>query len=346
MKRSRLKEPGLNSRIKNSNRVIQLSLIECQDMKKTAIIFPGQGSQFVGMGGEFLKNDADARELMQLAEEKSGFPLKKLCLEGPLDDLTRVLHLQPAMTATNLICWQALVKAVPGLAPAFVAGHSLGEYSALFAAGVVSAGDCLALVTRRGELMEREGTANPGGMRAVLGMTVEEIDDLAAGYAGPGVVVVANHNTEKQVVVSGDQAGLDGFGALCGEQGAKVIPLPVSVANHSPLVAGAVDDFRSFMNEISFRSPHIPVLFNVTAAEEKDPGAIRNIMASQIASRVRWFELVGRMLEEGVELFIEVGPKKVLTGLMRKIVPRGAATCVQFDTPEGLDKVVAEIHAN
>jgi len=312
-------------------------------MKKTAIIFPGQGSQFVGMGREFLEGDASARELMELAEEKSGFPLHRLCLDGPLEDLTRALHLQPAMTVTNLICWQALVKAVPDLTPAFFAGHSLGEYSALFASGVVSAEDCLALVTRRGELMEREGEAHPGGMRAVLGMTIEEIDSLLANHSGSGVVVVANHNLEKQVVISGDQAGLDNFSALFGKQGAKVIPLRVSVANHSPLVAGAVDDFASFMNEIRFNCPQAPVLFNVTAAEEKDPVAIRDIMARQIASRVRWLESVHKMIEEGVELFIEVGPKKVLTGLMRKIVPRGTATCVQFDTPEGLEKVVAEL---
>ena len=312
-------------------------------MKKTAIIFPGQGSQFVGMGREFLEGNAGARELMELAEEKSGFPLHRLCLDGPLEDLTRALHLQPAMTVTNLICWQALVKAVPDLTPAFFAGHSLGEYSALFASGVVSAEDCLALVTRRGELMEREGEAHPGGMRAVLGMTIEEIDSLLANHSGSGVVVVANHNLEKQVVISGDQAGLDNFSALFGKQGAKVIPLRVSVANHSPLVAGAVDDFASFMNEIRFNCPQAPVLFNVTAAEEKDPVAIRDIMARQIASRVRWLESVHKMIEEGVELFIEVGPKKVLCGLMRKIVPRGTATCVQFDTPEGLEKVVAEL---
>jgi [acyl-carrier-protein] S-malonyltransferase len=321
----------------------QTDNLKVMKMKKTAIIFPGQGSQFVGMGKEFLGEDTGARDLMELAEEKSGFPLRKLCLEGPLEDLTRVLHLQPAMTVSNLICWQALVRAVPDLTPAFFGGHSLGEYSALFAAGVVSAEDCLALVTRRGELMEREGEAHPGGMRAVLGMTIEEINSLLGEYAGPGVVVVANHNSVKQVVVSGDQAGLDGFGSLCEEQGGKVIPLPVSVANHSPLVAGAVDDFASFMSGIRFNDPQVPVIFNVTAAAEKEPGTIRNIMARQIASRVRWFESVNKMVEDGVELFIEVGPKKVLTGLMRKIVPKGAATCIQFDTPEGLEKVVAKL---
>lgn len=312
-------------------------------MKKTAVIFPGQGSQFIGMGKEFLVADPDASDLMKLAQETSGFPLEKLCLDGPLEDLTRVLHLQPAMTVTNLICWQALSKAMPELQPAYFAGHSLGEYSALCAAGVLSAEDCLALVTRRGELMEREGEANPGGMRAVLGMTIDEIDAQIASYSGSGVVVVANHNSEKQVVISGDKEGLDGFSAVCGELGAKVIPLNVSVANHSPLVAGAVEDFAGFMEGIQFNTPKVPVLFNVTGKEERDPAVIREIMARQIASRVKWFDAVTAMVNAGVEVFVEVGPKKVLTGLMRKIIPKGSATCVQFDTPEGLEKVVEVI---
>lgn len=312
-------------------------------MKKTAIIFPGQGSQFVGMGKEFLEQNSAAGELMAMAEQQSGFPLRRLCLEGPMEELTRVLHLQPAVTVTNLICWQALRRALPDLQPLYFAGHSLGEYSALCAAEVVSAEDCLALVTRRGVFMEREGSAHPGGMRAVLGLTVAEIDQLLAEYTGEGVVVVANHNSEKQVVVSGDATGLEGFSLACGEKGAKVIPLNVSVANHSPLVAGAVEDFAAFMAGVEFRRPQVPVLFNVTAAAEDEPAAIRTIMAEQIAARVRWFELVNRMVEAGVEIIVEVGPKNVLTGLVKKIVPKGTVACLQFDTPEGLAKVVAEI---
>ena len=312
-------------------------------MKKTAIIFPGQGSQFVGMGREFIDADHDAAALMQLAQDTCEFPLEALCKEGPIEDLTRVLHLQPAMTVTNLICWQALTKALPEFKAAYFAGHSLGEYSALHAAGVLSAADCLALVTRRGELMEREGEANPGGMRAVLGLTIDEIDELLGAYKGNGTVVVANHNSEKQVVVSGDIEGLDGFSELCGDKGGKVIPLNVSVANHSPMVAGAVEDFAGYMQYITFNTPRVPVFFNVTGKTEDDPKVIRETMARQIASRVKWFDSVNAMIDDGVEVFVEVGPKKVLTGLMRKIVPKGSATCVQFDTPEGLEKVVEVI---
>lgn len=315
-------------------------------MKKTAILFPGQGSQYVGMGQAFVDDNDDARQLFAMAEETSGIPLQKLCFEGPLVDLTRVLHLQPALTAVNLACYQHLLRLLPDFQPAFVAGHSLGEYSALQAAGVLSQEDTLRLVTKRGELMEREGSANPGGMRAVLGLNIEELDALIDGYTGSGVAVIANHNSDKQVVISGDTLGLVQVSALCSEQGGKVIPLKVSVANHSPLVAGAVDDFSGFMAEISFGRPQIPLFFNATAFLEDDPAEIRGIMARQIASRVRWFEIVSRMVDDGVEVFVELGPKSVLTGLMKKILPRKTAIhCLQADTPELISKVVAEISA-
>ena len=311
-------------------------------MKKTAILFPGQGSQYIGMGQAFLEADQEAAALLEMAEEVSGFPLKKLCLEGPMEVLTRVLHLQPALTAINLICWQQLKKALPGLVPACAGGHSLGEYSALQAAGVLSAQDTMTLVSKRGEFMEREGAANPGGMLAVLGLTIETIDNLLNDYTGPGIVVVANHNAEQQIIISGDKPGLDGFSQVCRDNGAKkVVPLKVSVANHSPLVAGAVEDFSACMAAVTFNAPQIPVLFNVTASQETQPETVREIMGRQIISRVRWYESMNRMIEDGVEVFVELGPKTVLTGMMRKILPRKSpVTCVQADSPELIDKAV------
>ena len=309
-------------------------------MKKTAILFPGQGSQFIGMGQQFIEQDQEAAAIMDLAEKISGFPLRKLCFEGPLEDLTRVLYLQPALTVINLICFQQLQKLVPGLTPAFFGGHSLGEYSALYGAGVLNLEDTLSLVTKRGELMEREGAANPGGMRAVLGLDIAAVEQILADYFGEGVAVVANHNTSVQIVLSGDDAGLQGVGALCSEQGAKVIPLKVSVANHSPLVAGAVEDFAAFMEGVTFHAPQVPVLFNVTGAGETDPATIKGIMARQIASRVCWLPIIEQMVKEGVEVFVELGPKNVLTGMMKKILPKGSGiTCLQADSPEALAKV-------
>ncbi len=313
-------------------------------MKKTAIIFPGQGSQYIGMGREFIEADPEAAALMKTAEKVSGFPLQQLCFDGPMEDLTRVLHLQPALTVINLICWQQLNKMIPDFIPAWVGGHSLGEYSALHAAGVLSAGDTMALVTRRGEFMEREGAANPGGMRAVLGLTIDDVDALLESYSGAGTVVVANHNSEQQIIISGDSEGLDGVNELCRDKGAKVIPLKVSVANHSPLVAGAVEDFAAYMETVTFNEPRIPVLFNATAVSEQNSAAIRGIMARQIASRVRWYESISTMVKDGVEVFVELGPKNVLTGLMKKILPRKSPViCLQADTPESLEKAVAAI---
>jgi len=315
-------------------------------MKKTAIIFPGQGSQYIGMGQDFVERDTDAADLMSLAEKISGFPIRQLCFAGPLEDLTRVLYLQPALTAINLICWQQLQKRLPGFKPSFLAGHSLGEYSALYGAGVLTLADTLALVTKRGELMEREGAGHPGGMRAVIGLSIEEVEGLLADFSGPGVAVVANHNTAAQVVLSGDMQGLDCIGERCAARGAKVIPLKVSVANHSPLVAGAVADFADYMSGIVFHQPEISVLFNVTGGYEEQPLEMKAIMARQIASRVRWLEIVNRMVAEGVEVIVELGPKNVLTGMMKKILPKNSAiTCLQADTPETLEKVVEALTA-
>lgn len=313
-------------------------------MKKTAILFPGQGSQFIGMGRALVEQDDQAATLMDLAERISSFPIRSLCLNGPMEDLTRVLYLQPALTAVNLVCWQQFRKLVPDFTPAFVAGHSLGEYSALHAAGVLTLEDTLALVTRRGELMEREGAGHPGGMRAVVGLAIEEVETILADFDGPGVAVVANHNTATQIVLSGDVAGLEAVGAQCAARGGKVIALNVSVANHSPLVAGAVDDFAAFMQGVDFRSPEVPVLFNVTGETERDPAAIKGIMARQIASRVRWLAIVERMIAEGVEVLVELGPKNVLTGMMRKVLPKQSPVlCLQADTPEALTKAAEAV---
>jgi [acyl-carrier-protein] S-malonyltransferase len=314
-------------------------------MKQTAVLFPGQGSQYLGMGRAFVEADSDAAALLAMAESVSGLPLRTFCFDGPLEDLTRTLHLQPALTAVNLICWQQLGKVLPQFTPSWVGGHSLGEYAALHAAGVLSAEDTIRLVTKRGELMERENSAHPGGMLAVLGLTVEEVEELLKEYNGLGTVVVANHNTPQQIIISGDQEGLEHVAKICKTAGAKrVLPLKVAGANHSPLVAGAVPDFAAFMEQIAFQPPEIPLLFNVTAAQETDPAAIRAIMANQIASRVRWQESVSQMIENGTEVFLELGPGSVLKGMMKKILPPDStAVCLQADSPESLAQAAAVI---
>ncbi len=305
---------------------------------KIAILFPGQGSQYLGMGREFIESDPECAAIMEQAEAVCDFPLRRLCLDGPMEELTRAVHLQPAITVTNLICWQAVRKAWAGRAVVTCfAGHSLGEYSALCAAGVLSLKDTIRLVAMRGSLMEREGRKHPGGMRAVLGLGIVEIEGMVAQCAEAGVVTVANHNTEQQIVISGEMVALDAVAALATKQGAKVIPLAVSVANHSPLVADAVPDFTEFMSKIKFHTPQVPVYFNVSATQTEVPSLMRMLMASQIASRVRWFEIIQSMMAQGVDTFIEVGPKTVLKGMMRKIAPQGYEyQALQCDSPVGL----------
>ena len=304
--------------------------------KKTiAVLFPGQGSQFIGMGKEFLTSNREAEELMRLAESISTAPLQQLCLHGPMEELTKAVYLQPALTTVNLICWQAVQRA--GIKADFFAGHSLGEYSALCAAGVLSVEDTLRLVAERGRLSEREGQRNPGGMQAVLGLTLDEVENILAAFPTSAQVTVANHNAEKQVVISGYHDALAKVDALVSEKGGRAITLNVSVANHSPLVAGAIPDFERLMAKIPFISPQTPVLFNVTAEEEKNPALIRAIMARQIASRVRWFEIITSLLQRGVDTFIEVGPKTVLTGLLKKTVPKSSGCkMLQVDSPDTL----------
>ena len=305
---------------------------------KIAVLFPGQGSQYIGMGREFSETVPACREISALADSVCDFSLSSIIADGPMEELTRAAVLQPAITATNLVCLQALRESLPrGLTVSCYAGHSLGEYAALCGAGVISVEDTIRLVERRGFFMEREGNKHPGGMRAILGLEIGDIEAAVNAYDGPGAVTVANYNTPQQIVISGSMDALDAVSVLLEAQGARVIALNVSVANHSPLVAAAVPDFSEFIATVDFKTPQIPVYFNVSAAPENDTTVITDMMARQIASRVRWYEIISRMLEDGVDTFIEVGPKTVLKGMMRKIVPKGTSvTSLQFDTPETL----------
>lgn len=313
---------------------------------KLAVLFPGQGSQYIGMGREFIESSAACRAIMEMALSVCDFPLARIIGEGPMEELTRAAVLQPAITVTNLICLKALHNALPdSIEAACYAGHSLGEFSALCGAGVLSVADTIKLVERRGYLMGREGDKRPGGMRAILGLGIEDIEGVVNNYPGSGDVTVANYNTPQQIVISGSMDGLDWVSAAVEKQGAKVIPLNVSIANHSPLVEGAVDDFAGVIDSVHFDTPRSTVYFNVTAEPEDDPSRIKQMMARQIVSRVRWYEIISAMLSAGVDTFVEVGPKTVLKGMMRKIVPKGVkVTTLQFDTPESLNTCLEKLN--
>jgi [acyl-carrier-protein] S-malonyltransferase len=252
-----------------------------------------------------------------------------------MEELTRTAHLQPAITVLNLICLNGLRQA--GVNPDFLAGHSLGEYAALCGAGVLSPEDTLRLVTERGRLMEREAGQNPGVMHAILGLNIDEVMAIVAEVKDQGIITAANHNSEKQIVVSGEAAPLNAAAVIVAARGGKAIPLKVSGAWHSDLVAGAVADFSAFMGAVQFNRPQTPIMFNVTAEEERDPAVIRAIMSRQIASTVRWFDIMNGLLGRGVRTFVEVGPKNVLSGLARKIIPGDYEYRIfQVDSPEAV----------
>jgi [acyl-carrier-protein] S-malonyltransferase len=288
-------------------------------LKKIAFLFPGQGSQSVGMGEDLYREFTVVRELFDMAAEVTRMDVAKLCFKGPMSEVTLTVNLQPAVTAVNLACLAVLGK--EGLFPDFSAGHSLGEFSALTAAGIISRADALRLVFERGKLMHRESTRNKGAMQAIIGLRIDTVSELVGQIAARGVVSVANHNAETQIVITGAPEPVNEVGALAKERGAKAIALKVSGAWHSELIRGAEDEFRAHLGAIEFNLPKTPVIHNVTADSVEDPVEIRGLMARQLCSPVRWYDTMVKLMNEDVEIFAEVGPGKVLTGLLKKTIP-------------------------
>jgi [acyl-carrier-protein] S-malonyltransferase len=272
------------------------------------------------MGADLFEADPAARELFDLAEEVTRLPLKRLCFEGPMEELTETDNLQPAVTVVNLCLHQALMKA--GVTPAAVCGHSLGEYSALFAAGVLSAGDTLKAVRERGRLMQREAERHPGIMAAVIGLAPDKLEDILKPLLAEGPLALANFNTPEQTVISGARDLVIRAGDAAKAAGARVVPLKVSGAWHSPLMADASADFTAFLATLTFQAPRLPVYINATAAAEDDPERLRQAMSRQLTSPVRWADLIMNLKKSGVDTWVEVGPKNVLKGLVRKILPQ------------------------
>ena len=287
----------------------------------TAFLFPGQGSQFVGMGRDLYEREPVARALFDEADALFGAPLSRLCFEGPEEALTDTSVQQPALFTTSLAAWAVLRQR--GAAEAtFVAGHSLGEFSALAAAGAVSFADGLALVQRRGELMKLAGERRPGGMAAVLGLDAEPVAELcgrAAAETGH-YVGVANDNCPGQIVISGHEIALAAAVELISAAGArKVVRLPISIAAHTPLMASVADEFAAAVDATPLVEARIPAVANVTARPINTSNDIRAEMKAQLTSPVRWTDSVRYLGAQGIDAYVEVGPGDVLLGLVKRI---------------------------
>ena len=295
----------------------------------------------MGMGLEFYEEFASVRELFDMAEEISKTNLSRLCFKGPMEALTQTVNLQPAITVVNLAILTAIEQ--ESVTPAVSAGHSLGEYAALRSAQVLSDEDTLRLVHKRGVLMHRESTLHQGAMSALIGLTINAVESIVEKGQRQGIVSVANHNTEQQIVITGEPDAVTAAAQLASQQGAKAIPLKVSGAWHSELIRGAENDFRAFLEPMVFNAPQTPMIFNVTAEEADDPETIKDIMARQLCSPVKWSDSMRKMVDDQIDTFVEIGPGKVLSGLLRKILPKDDAFQVfNVNSLKTLEKFLAE----
>ncbi|MCD5384191.1 ACP S-malonyltransferase [candidate division WOR-3 bacterium] len=279
-------------------------------------IFPGQGSQYVGMGKDLYDANEKTRKLFDRADRILGLNIKEILFNGPQEVLRESKNAQVAILLHSIISFELLKDR--RIEPICVSGHSLGEYSALYAAGVISFDDVLPLVRFRGELMSVAGRKNPGAMAAVIGLDQDDIEKIVRKTEG---VVIANYNSPSQIVISGTLNGVDTASLMAKEQGAKkVVRLPVSGAFHSPLMKFAFEKFGKVLSKIEFRKPNLPIAPNVTGSLTKDVQEIKDALSKQILSPVRWIACVTAMKNYGVDNFIEVGPGNVLTGLVKRII--------------------------
>ena len=321
-----------------------------------AYLFPGQGSQHVGMAAALAEAYPAARAALQEADDVLGFALSRLCFAGPEETLTDTVNAQPALLAASVAALRALAAefgesggwsppAVAGAAANFVAGHSLGEYTALVAAGSLAYADALRLVRTRGQLMKEAGQAAPGLMAAILGLDEAQVAAVcAAATQAGGIAQVANDNCPGQVVISGDRAGMEAAMAALAAAGAKkIMPLAVSIAAHSPLMQPAADALRAAIEATPVAAPAVPVVGNTTGAPLSTAAAIRAELAAQLTGSVRWTATVQAMSAAGAATFVEVGPGEVLSGLVKRIERKAARYAV--NTPENLRTFVEAVRA-
>ena len=314
-------------------------------MSQIALVCPGQGSQAVGMGQTLAQASPAAAAVFTAADAALGESVSGLAWDGPADRLDLTENAQPAILATSIAILEALRErwATEGLAaptPTFIAGHSMGQYTALVAAGALDLGDGIRLVRERGRLMQASGQGRDGAMAALIGLDDTRLPELVDAASRHGVFVVANRNAPGQVVVSGERPAIEAGAELAKSLGAKrAIVLPVSVAAHSPLMAEAGDGMREALTGITFRDPQAPLLANKDGRPIETAEACRAELVEHLTAGVDWIRVVDRMAAADVTTFVEIGPGRVLTGLIKRIIPD--AEVIAADDPGSVDRLLA-----
>jgi len=300
-------------------------------------LFPGQGSQYVGMGKDLYEEFPIARQIFDRAEELLQFPLKEICFEGPEDRLKQTRYTQPAIYVHSYVVYRLLEER--GIHPSAAAGHSLGEYSAFVSAGAIEFEDGLRLVKIRGELMQKSGEVHTGTMAAIIGLEKDAVEAVCQEASQTGLVQPANFNSPGQIVVSGTIPGVQKAMEIAKARGARIVKqLPVSGAFHSPLMKEALEGLEEALSGTQLMDANIPVYCNVTAQPVKNADEIRDLLQRQILSPVLWEDIIRNMIQDGYTDFLEVGPGKVLTGLLKRI--DRSVVGVPLDSRENLIKLI------
>mgnify|MGYP001285313674 CR=1 FL=1 len=304
----------------------------------TAFVFPGQGSQHAGMGKDLADNFAAARQVFEEANDALGFDLAALCFNGPEEDLKLTTNTQPAILTTSIAALRVLQQESE-LQPVSAAGHSLGEYSALVCSGAMAFADAVKTVRQRGAFMQEAVPVGVGAMAAIIGLEGDLLEEVCRDAAQGEVVSPANFNSPGQVVIAGNTAAVERAIELAKEKGAKrALPLPVSAPFHCSLMVPAGERLAQVLDNVVFAEMNIPVVSNVEAAPNSDASRLQELLVAQVSAPVRWDESIARMVADGVKTFIEIGPGKVLSGLVRRIDRSAASANVEDCT--SLDKLL------